>query len=74
MFNDSGHEYDLTLAELRAYMPRLRPGGTALIHDPDISYDFFGVCRALNVYCTEEDLTWQRLPGQYGLAVITPDA
>jgi cephalosporin hydroxylase len=74
MFNDSGHEYDLTVAELEAYMPRLAPGGTALIHDPDISYDFFGVRRALNVYCARNHLTWQHLPGQWGLAVITPGA
>jgi cephalosporin hydroxylase len=74
MFNDSGHEYDLTLAELRAYMPRLRPHGTALIHDPDFAYDHYGVRRALNVYCAQEHLTWQHLPGQYGLAVITLDA
>lgn len=73
MFNDSGHEYELTLAELEAYMPRLRPGGTALIHDPDLAYDAFGVRRALNVYCARSHLPWQYLPGQYGLGVITLD-
>ena len=32
-FLDSDHGYDITRAEIRAYMPRLAPGGTALFHD-----------------------------------------
>src|SRR5690348_17788993 len=35
-FLDTSHEYDHTLAELRAYMPRVAPGGVALFHDTNI--------------------------------------
>lgn len=70
LFIDSGHEYDLTLRELEAYMPRVVSGGTALFHDTGMDYDSFGVKRALNVYCARNGLAWAELPGQYGLGVI----
>src|SRR5512135_1471238 len=33
VFMDTSHTYDQQLAELRAYVPRVRPGGTVLVHD-----------------------------------------
>ena len=33
VFIDSGHTYDLTLAELAAYAPHVAPGGKILLHD-----------------------------------------
>lgn len=33
LFIDSGHDYDLTLTELHAYAPHVRPGGKILLHD-----------------------------------------
>ena len=35
-FLDTSHEYEHTLAELRAYMPRVAPGGIALFHDTNL--------------------------------------
>jgi predicted O-methyltransferase YrrM len=73
LFIDSGHEYDLTVAEMNAYMPRLAPGGTALFHDTRLTYDDWGVKRALDDYCAGHGLVWRDLPGEYGLGVITLD-
>jgi predicted O-methyltransferase YrrM len=70
LFNDSGHEYELTLREIRLYMPRVVPGGVALFHDTRLEYDNWGVKRALNVYCAQHGHTWADLPGRYGMAVI----
>ena len=36
LFIDTSHEYEHTLAELRAYMPRVIPGGIALFHDTNL--------------------------------------
>jgi predicted O-methyltransferase YrrM len=73
VFNDAGHMYEKTLEEIRAYMPLLAPGGTALFHDTRLGWDNHGVKRALNVYCAQNSLTWRDLPGQFGLGVITLD-
>jgi cephalosporin hydroxylase len=79
-FLDTSHEYEHTLAELRAYMPRLAPGGIALFHDTNI-YDWPGygwtgdvppVQQALDEYCAASGLEWENLPGEYGLGVIRP--
>lgn len=79
-FLDTSHEYEHTLAELRAYMPRVAPGGVALFHDTNI-YDWPGygwtgdvppVQQALNEYCAEAGRSWENLPGDYGLGVIRP--
>ncbi len=78
LFIDTSHTYDHTLAELRAYMSRLAPGGAALFHDTKV-YDWPGygwtgdmppVARALSDYCEEAGLSWEELPGEYGLGVI----
>ena len=77
LFVDTSHEYGHTLAELRAYMPRVAPGGVALFHDTRI----FGtwsqpgdtippVARALDDYCAEAGFSWENLEGEYGLGVI----
>lgn len=77
LFVDTTHEYDHTLEELRIYVPRVVKGGVALFHDTR----FFGtwseegdtippVARALDDYCKETGITWENLPGQYGLGVI----
>ena len=80
LFIDTSHTYDHTLAELRAYMPRVAPGGVALFHDTRI----FGtwsepgdaippVARALDDYCAETSRSWENLPGEYGLGIIRVD-
>jgi predicted O-methyltransferase YrrM len=70
LFIDSGHEFDLTVRELRAYIPRVVPGGTVLLHDTRLHYDNYGVKRALDAYCAETGRIWHDLPGQYGLGLI----
>ncbi len=80
LFIDTSHEYEHTLAELRAHMPRVVPGGVALFHDTNImgwpGYEWRGdrppVWQALDDYCTETELSWENLPGSYGMGVIRP--
>ena len=77
-FLDTSHEYEHTLAELRAYMPRVAPGGVALFHDTHLmswpGYDWDGkaspVWTALDEYCAETGRRWEDMPGKYGLGVI----
>jgi hypothetical protein len=79
-FLDTSHEYDLTLKELAAWMPRVRPGGTALFHDTKL-YDWPGygwhgdvppVHQALDDYCAETGLSWREseIDGEMGLGII----
>ena len=78
LFIDSSHEYEHTLAELRAYVPRVAKGGIVLMHDTNLrtwpGYDWRGdippVQQALNEYCAEAALSWENMPGVYGLGVI----
>lgn len=37
LFIDTSHRYDHTLAELRAYAPRVKPGGVILMHDVELT-------------------------------------
>ena len=78
LFIDTSHEYEHTLAELRAFMPRVAPGGIALFHDTNL-YDWPGypwtgdvppVQQALNEWCDQAGRSWENLPGHYGLGVI----
>lgn len=79
LFIDTSHLYDHTLAELRAYVPRVRKGGRVLLHDTQ--WDFRGcdvdlgaptgpVARALDVFCGETGMKWVNHPGSYGLGEI----
>ena len=78
LFVDSSHEHIHTLEECRAYVPRLAPGGVALFHDTKLrswpGYDWQGeiapVWQALDDYCAETGLSWENLPGEYGLGVV----
>lgn len=72
VFTDTSHTFNQQLAELRAYVPRVRPGGTVLVHDTQcIPYGAPGrdnflprpspegpVADALDAYCEETGLTW----------------
>jgi len=79
-FLDTSHEYEHTLAELRAYMPRVAAGGIALFHDTNLigwpgyqwDRDIPPVRAALDDYCAETGITWENMPGDYGLGVIRP--
>ena len=80
LFIDTSHEYLHTLAELRAYMPRVAAGGVALFHDTHVmgwpgyqwDRDVSPVWAALDEYCAEAGLQWENMPGKYGLGVIRP--
>jgi cephalosporin hydroxylase len=80
LFIDTSHEHTHTLAELRTYMPRVAPGGVALLHDTHIATwpgcqwegEFPPVWQALNDFCAETGLEWTDRPGRYGMAVIRP--
>lgn len=75
---DTSHTYAQTLAELRAYLPKVRPGGTVCLHDTELESSPehppedppFPVARALDAFCAETGLTWTNRPGSYGLGVI----
>lgn len=77
LFIDTSHEQEHTLAELRAYAPRVREGGMILLHDTqwvpgdkDLGEPSGPVALALNLYCTETGLLWHNRPGFYGLGVL----
>jgi len=76
LFIDTSHHYDHTLAELRLYMPRVKPGGTVLMHDTELEQpegwtgEAFPVARAIDTYCAEARLTWDNRPGCFGLGVL----
>jgi cephalosporin hydroxylase len=78
LFVDTSHEYDHTLRECRAYLPRVAQGGVALFHDTNVydwpGYEWHGdvppVRQALNEFCAETGLEWENLPGQYGMGRI----
>lgn len=78
LFIDTSHEYAATLEECRAYVPRVAPGGVALFHDTKLygwpGYEWDGefppVHQALDEYCEQAGLSWEELPGEYGLGVI----
>lgn len=77
LFIDTSHAYDHTLAELRTYVPRVKPGGVVLCHDTELEAPElvgpqppFPVAKAIAEYCTETGLAWQNITGSYGLGVI----
>jgi predicted O-methyltransferase YrrM len=78
LFIDTSHEYEHTLTELRAYMPRLAPGGVALFHDTNIigwpgyqwDRDIPPVRAALDDWCAQTGASWEEIPGEYGMGVI----
>jgi predicted O-methyltransferase YrrM len=85
LFIDTSHTYEHTLAELRMWVPRVRPGGVVLMHDTEfappavwgIDPHESAVGRALDDYCAErrkagDDLEWRNRPGCYGLGVMRP--
>ena len=73
VFMDTSHTFDQQLAELRKYVPRVKPGGTVLIHDTQcIPLDNFEsdsfiartgpegpVTEALDAFCGESGLEWE---------------
>lgn len=61
--------YEPTLAGLRAFWPRLVPGGIILIHDYN-STQFEGAGKAVRNFCREQKLTVLPLADLHGSAVL----
>lgn len=70
IYIDSSHAYGVTAAELRAYAPKLKPGGIMAGHDYSMGNWVkgfrYGVIEAVHEFCLEHDwelryLTVQRL-------------
>ena len=76
LFVDTSHEYEHTAAEIRAYMPRVAPGGVALFHDTRLlmhrADEEPPVRRALDEWCQETGMSWEEIPGEYGMGCIRP--
>ena len=77
LFIDTSHTYAHTLAELRKYVPLVKPGGVAYLHDtkleaPELAgpQPPFPVARALDEFCAETGRAWTELGAQYGLGKI----
>lgn len=77
LFIDTSHAYDHTLAEVRLYVPKVKPGGVVLLHDTELEAPElvgvqppFPVAKALDAYCAEAGLSWVNHTGSYGLGVI----
>jgi predicted O-methyltransferase YrrM len=68
LFIDTSHLYTHTMEELSLYAPRVKPGGTILLHDTGPGWPDVG--RALNDWCPEAGRTWYDHPGWPGLGVI----
>jgi len=68
LFIDTSHYYTHTMAELDIYVPKLRPGGTVLLHDTGPEWP--DVTKALNDYCPAAGLDWYDHPAWPGLGVI----
>lgn len=61
--------YQPTLAGLRAFWPRLVPGGVLLIHDYN-SAQFAGAGQAVREFCKEQGLMVVPVPDLHGSAVL----
>lgn len=70
LFIDTSHYYAPTMAELRTYASRVRPGGVILMHDTNNTLDWPDVPRAMNDWCAEAGLSWISYPAWPGLGAI----
>jgi cephalosporin hydroxylase len=77
VFVDTLHTYDQTLAELIAYVPKVKPGGVVLLHDTELPHPeadptcaAFPVRRAIEHYLTGKPWECEFRSGCYGLGVI----
>jgi predicted O-methyltransferase YrrM len=78
LFIDTDHTYAQTLAELRTYAAKVKPGGVILLHDTELEHPeaatavdpAFPVAEAIKTWAAEtgNDVEW--VPGCYGLGVI----
>ena len=87
VFIDTSHQYGHTLAELGAYVPRVRPGGVILLHDTEWEQtgDSPDLCRqldapggtvtaALDEWAARTGMAWENRHGCYGIGIIRKGA
>jgi predicted O-methyltransferase YrrM len=78
LFIDTSHQYGQTVAELAAYVPKVKPGGVVLLHDTELERPEAGlpddppfpVRQAVDEFCAAHGLTPEYVPGCNGLGVI----
>ncbi len=80
VFIDTSHEYAQTLAELKVYRWKVRPGGVILLHDTELAHPYglaakprYPVKTAIEEFCFDEGLTWSNRPNCFGLGEIRVD-
>lgn len=77
VFIDTTHAYEQTVAELRLYAPKLKPGGLFLLHDTELEHPDaepsgmpFPVRRAVDEFAADAGWKCEYHPGCNGLGVI----
>jgi predicted O-methyltransferase YrrM len=78
LFIDTSHHYRHTLAELEAYITKVRPGGVVLLHDTELERPDgappddppFPVRAAVDEFCDVYGFVPEYVEGCYGLGVI----
>ena len=75
LFIDSSHRYAHTLAELKRYVPLVKPGGKVLLHDTRLDHVDgetipFPVTAAVSDWCLVTGWSWTDHDAQYGLGEI----
>lgn len=76
VFIDTSHFCQHTLAELRKYVPLVKPGGTVLLHDTLLGHVDgeplpFPVTLAVAAFCAETGRGWTEHGGRTGFAEIS---
>lgn len=88
LFIDTSHLFEHTREELYRYVPRVRPGGVVLCHDTELAHTDpvmgeawirqamggppFPVAAALDTFCADTGLTWERQPAPAVTAASKP--
>jgi Methyltransferase domain len=75
LFIDTSHFYEHTLAELRKFVPFVKPGGTVLLHDTLLEHVDdeplpFPVTLAVASFCAETGQGWTEHGGRTGFGEI----
>ena len=72
LYVDGDHSYKGACADIREYLPRVRPGGMALFHDVSSNpyVPEFQVREALDDLLPSMGLKWQEMPGTCGLGIV----
>ncbi len=71
LFIDSGHEYNLTIGELKKFTSFVKEGGFICMHDTGENNNMFADCRKAMIDFTK-DKGWEikQLNNQNGLSII----